>query len=169
MEKEKMTAKQAQEVTKTTGKEWLLNTIFKTIRQAAERGEDKIVWDFAPNFEIADEVKGTLYDMGYHLSYDSDIENLVVEISWENTDRKEKTEEKPMSKLGEIILTTGQAYLLTLVRREALQAAYNGRNKTTIDISNIPKITLNWLIKNLKDDGFDVFLEDDTLTVIVNI
>ena len=74
-----------------------------------------------------------------------------------------------MSKLSGIILTTGQAYLLTLIRRDVLQAAYNGRNKTTIDISNIPKITLNWLIKNLKDDGFNVLIEDDTLTVIVNI
>lgn len=169
MEKVKLTAKQAQKVTKSAGKEWLLNTIFKTIRQAAERGEDKIVWDFAPNFEIADEIKGTLYDMGYHLSYDSDIENLVVEIYWGNTDLKEKTEEKPVSKLSGIILTTGQAYLLTLIRRDVLQAAYNGRNKTTIDISNIPKITLNWLIKNLKNDGFNVLIEDDTLTVIVNI
>ena len=169
MEKVKLTAKQAQEVTKTTGKEWLLNAIFKTIRQAAERGEDKIVWDFAPNFEIADEIKCTLYDMGYNLSYDSDIENLVVEISWENIDLKEKTEEKPVSKLSEIIFTTGQAYLLTLIIRDVLQAAYNGKNKTIIDISNIPKITLNWLIKNLKNDGFDVLIEDDTLTVIVNI
>ena len=169
MEKVKLTAKQAQKVTKSAGKEWLLNTIFKTIRQAAERGEDKIVWDFAPNFEIADEIKGTLYDMGYHLSYDSDIENLVVEISWGNIGLKEKTEEKPVSKLSGIILTTGQAYLLTLIRRDFLQAAYNGRNKTTIDISNIPKITLNWLIKNLKDDGFNVLIEDDTLTVIVNV
>ena len=88
MEKVKLTAKQAQKVTKSAGKEWLLNTIFKTIRQAAERGEDKIVWDFAPNFEIADEIKGTLYDMGYHLSYDSDIENLVIELAWGNTDLK---------------------------------------------------------------------------------
>ena len=90
MEKCKLSAKQAFGLAQTSGKEWLLNTIFKTIRQAAERGEDKIVWDFAPNFEIADEIKGTLYDMGYHLSHDSDIENLVVEISWGNIDLKEK-------------------------------------------------------------------------------
>ena len=82
MEKVKLTAKQAQEVMKTDGKEWLLNAIFKTIRQAAEHGEDKIVWDFAPNFEVADEVKGILYDMGYKISENSDIDDFVCEISW---------------------------------------------------------------------------------------
>lgn len=43
MEKVKLTAKQAQEITKTTGKEWLKNQIFKNIRQAAEHGETSIV------------------------------------------------------------------------------------------------------------------------------
>ena len=82
MEKVKLTAKQARKVTKSAGKEWLLNTIFKTIRQAAERGEDKIVWDFAPNFEVAEEIKGILYDMGYKISENSDIDDFVYEISW---------------------------------------------------------------------------------------
>lgn len=169
MEKVKLTAKQAQEVVKTTGKEWLLNQILKNIRQAAERGEDRIVWDFESNSDIADEVKNALYDMGYRLSYNNGIDDYTVEILWCNDDVEENNKIKPVSKLKEIILTTGQVYLLTLIRKDVMQAAYDGRCKTTIDISNIPKITLNWLMKNLKDDGFNISLKDDILTVIVDI
>lgn len=188
MEKEKMTAKQAQKVTKSTGKEWLLNTIFKTIRQAAERGEDKIVWDFSPNFEIADEIKSILYDMGYKISKNSDIDDFVYEISWgyENfedfiTDVSEKWDDfsqaekeelataiSSAEKLTHISKTQGRAYLLTEARRAIMQAAYIGRNSTVIDLLDISIDNINWLFDQLKKDGFEVsYLSDKHAAAIV--
>ena len=182
MEKAKLTAKQAQKVTKSTGKEWLLNTIFKTIRQAAERGEDKIVWDFAPNLEIADEIKSTLYDMGYKISENSNVDDFVYEISWgyENfedfiTDVSEKWDDfsqaekeelataiSSAEKLTHISKTKGRAYLLTEARRAIMQAAYIGRNSTIIDLLNISINNINWLFDQLKNDGFNVsYLSDE--------
>ena len=181
MEKVKLTAKQAQEVMKTDGKEWLLNAIFKTIRQAAERGEDKIVWDFAPNFEVADEIKGILYDMGYTIGENGDIDNFVCEISWgyDNfedfiTDVSEKWDDfsqaekeelataiSSAEKLTHISKTQGRAYLLTEARRAIMQAAYIGRNSTIIDLLDIPIDNINWLSDQLKKDGFEVsYLSD---------
>lgn len=176
MEKVKLTAKQAQEVTKTTGKEWLLNTIFKTIRQAAERGEDKIVWDFAPNFEVVDEVKNTLYDMGYKISENEDIDNFVCEISWERENfadfiagvsekwndfsQSEKedfaTTISSAEKLTHIMKSQGRVFLLTEARRIIMQAAYSGRNSAMVDLSDVPDNNANWLFEQLKKDGFDV-------------
>ena len=188
MEKVKLTAKQAQEVMKTDGKEWLLNAIFKTIRQAAEHGEDKIVWDFTPNFEVADEVKGILYDMGYKISENSDIDDFVYEISWGHedfadsiTDSSEKRNdfsqaEKENSataissaeKLTYISKTQGRAYLLTEARRAITQAAYIGRNSTIIDLLDIPIDNINWLSDQLKKDGFEAsYLSDKHVIRIV--
>lgn len=188
MEKEKMTAKQAQEVMKTDGKEWLLNAIFKTIRQAAERGEDKIFWDFSPNFEIADEIKSILYDMGYKISKNSDIDDFVYEISWgyENfedfiTDVSEKWDDfsqaekeelataiSSAEKLTHISKTQGRAYLLTEARRAIMQAAYIGRNSTVIDLLDISIDNINWLFDQLKKDGFEVsYLSDKHAAAIV--
>ena len=181
MEKVKLTAKQAQKVTKSTGKEWLLNTILKTIRQAAERGEDKIVWDFAPNFEIADEIKSILYDMGYKISENSDIDDFVYEISWGHddfadsiTNSSEKRNDFSQSekenfataissaeKLAHISKTQGRAYLLTEARRAITQAAYIGRNSTIIDLLDISIDNINWLSDQLKKDGFEAsYLSD---------
>lgn len=181
MEKVKLTAKQTQEIMETVGKEWLLNTIFKTIRQAAEHGEDKIVWDFAPNFEVADEIKNILCDMGYVIGENVDIDNSVYEISWgyENfadsiTDVSEKqndfsqaekeefaTEISSAKKLTHISKTQGRAYLLTEARRAIMQAAYIGRNSTIIDLIDININNINWLFDQLKNDGFDVFYLSD--------
>lgn len=182
MEKVKLTAKQAQEVMKTDGKEWLLNAIFKTIRQAAEHGEDKIVWDFTPNFEVADEIKDILYDMGYTIGENGDIDNFVCEISWgyDNfedfiTDVSEKWDDfsqaekeelataiSSAEKLTHISKTKGRAYLLTEARRAIMQAAYIGRNSTIIDLLNISLNNINWLFDQLKNDGFNVsYLNDE--------
>ena len=167
MEKVKMTAKQAQKVTKSAGKEWLLNTIFKTIRQAAERGEDKIVWDFAPNFEVAEEIKGILYDMGYKISENSDIDNFITDVAekWDEFSQAEKEELataiSSAEKLTHISKTKGRAYLLTEARRAIMQAAYIGRNSTIIDLLDISIDNINWLSDQLKKDGFEVsYLSD---------
>lgn len=187
MEKVKLTAKQTQEIMKTVGKEWLLNTIFKTIRQAAERGEDKIVWDFAPNFEVADEIKSILCDMGYMVG-EKDIDNSVYEISWgyENfsdfiSDVFEKwndfsqaekedfaTKISSAEKLTHISKTKGGAYLLTEARRAIMQAAYIGKNSATIDLYDVPDNNVNWLFEQLKKDGFDVsYISDGPAVRIV--
>lgn len=188
MEKVKLTAKQTQEIMKTVGKEWLLNTIFKTIRQAAERGEDKIVWNFAPNFEVANEIKDILYDMGYIIGENGDIDTSVCEISWgcENfagsiTDVSEKknnfpqdekeetaTEISSAEKLTHISKTQGRAYLLTEARKAIMQAAYIGRDSTIIDLLDISINNINWLFDQLKNDGFDIsYLSDKHAARIV--
>ena len=176
MEKVKLTAEQAFKLTQTSGKEWLKNQIFKNIRQAAESGEDKIFWDFTPNLEIADEIKSTLYDMGYKISENSDIDDFVYEISWGHedfadsiTDSSEKRNdfsqaEKENSataissaeKLTYISKTQGRAYLLTEASRAITQAAYIGRNSTIIDLLDISIDNINWLSDQLKTDGFEV-------------
>lgn len=181
MEKVKLTAKQAQEVMKTDGKEWLLNAIFKTIRQAAEHGEDKIVWDFAPNFEVADEIKGILYDMGYMIGENGDIDNFVCEISWgydnfedfiadvskkwNDFSQAEKEDSataiSSAEKLAHISKTQGRAYLLTEARRAIMQAAYIGRGSTVIDLLDASIENINWLSDQLKNDGFDVSYLND--------
>ena len=83
MEKVKLTAKQAQKVTKSAGKEWLLNTIFKTIRQAAERGEDKIVWDFGHcMLFVVVEIQEELRNLGYDVDCVDEDTKTVLRISW---------------------------------------------------------------------------------------
>ena len=64
MEKVKLTAKQTQEITKTTGKEWLKNQIFKNIRQAAEHGENRLMWDFKNCSDFFFEIKDELENLG---------------------------------------------------------------------------------------------------------
>lgn len=176
MEKCKLSAKQAFELAQTYGKEWLKNQIFKNIRQAAEHGEDRIVWDFAQNFEVADEIKNTLLDMGYIIGENGDIDNSVCEISWgcenfadsitnvseKQNDFSQAEKEEPATevfsaeKLTHISKTQGRAYLLTEARKAIMQAAYFGRNSTIIDLSDIPINNINWLFDQLKKDGFDV-------------
>lgn len=181
MEKCKLSAKQAQEVTKTTGKEWLLNTIFKTIRQAAERGENKIIWDFAPNFEVASDVKNTLYDMGYMISENEDIDDFACEISWEDESladfiggvserwndfsQAEKedfaTTISSAEKLSHIVKRQGRIFLITGARRMIMQSAYKGRSSLMLELDDVPDYNIKWLIDNLNKDGFKVeYLKD---------
>lgn len=181
MEKVNLTAKQAQEVTKTTGKEWLFNTIFKTIRQAAERGEDKIVWDFSTNLEVADEVKNTLCDMGYAISENRDIDDFACEISWgygnfadfideifkKRNDFSQAEKEdfaaaiSSAGKLTHIMKVQGRMFLLTEARRVIMQAAYAGRNSAAVDLFDIPDDNINWLFEQLEKDGFKVSYMSD--------
>ena len=176
MEKVKMTAKQAQEVTKTTGKEWLLNTIFKTIRQAAERGEDKITWDFTPNFGVADEVKTILRDIGYAISENGDVDDFACEISWEygnfadfvdvvfekqnDFSQSEKedftTAISSAEKLTHIVKAQGRMFLFIEARKAIMQAAYVGRDSAMVDLSDVPDCNINWLFEQLGKDGFKV-------------
>lgn len=181
MEKIKMTATQAREVTRTTGKEWLLNAIFKTIRRAAERGEDEIVWDFAPNFGVADEVKAILRDMGYAISENGDVDDFVCEISWEcgkfadfvdlvsekwNDFSQSEKEEfattiSSAEKLTHIMKTQGRVFLFSEARKAIMQAAYVGRDSAIVDLSDVPDNSIEWLFEQLKKDGFKVsYLSD---------
>lgn len=176
MEKVKMTATQAREVTRTTGKEFLLNAIFKTIRRAAERGEDEIVWDFAPNFSVADEVKNVLRDMGYATSENGDMDDFVCEISWEpgtladfvsvsseiSSEKEEaKNADTAAGKLSHIVKAQGRVFLFIEARKTIMQAAYFGKDSVTIDLSDVPDSNVDWLFERLKEDGFKVsYLSD---------
>lgn len=83
MEKVKLTAKQAQEVIKTDGKKWLENQIFKNIRQAAERGETSIVWDFEHcMLFVVVEIQEELRNLGYNVDCVDEDTKTVLRISW---------------------------------------------------------------------------------------
>lgn len=83
MEKEKMTVEQVREVTKTFGKKWLENQIFKNIRQAAEHGETSIVWDFGHcMLFVVVEIQEELRNLGYYVDCVDEDTKAVLRISW---------------------------------------------------------------------------------------
>lgn len=83
MEKEKMTVEQVREVTKTFGKKWLENQIFKNIRQAAEHGETSIVWDFEHcMLFVVVEIQEELRNLGYYVDCVDEDTKTVLRISW---------------------------------------------------------------------------------------
>lgn len=158
MEKVKLTAKQAQEVTKTTGKEWLKNQIFKNIRQAAEHGENRLVWDFENCSDFFFEVKKELENLGYSIISNSDVCSTILEITWENDNTetyagsKQIDNYKMIDRLRKLADIDGLMYLASTAFTLIAQAAMKGKSQVMMDVSGVSKERKERLIKRLKQE-----------------
>lgn len=161
MEKVKLTAKQAQKVTKTTGKEWLMNQIFKNIRQAAERGENRLVWDFESCSDFFLEVKNELENLGYSIISNSDVCSTVLEITWEDDNNstylgsKQIDDYKMVDKLQRLADVNGAMYLASTAFTLITQAATEGESRVVMDVSNVSSDRVERLIKRIKKEGLN--------------
>lgn len=161
MEKVKLTAKQAQKVTKTTGKEWLMNQIFKNIRQAAERGENRLVWDFESCSDFFLEVKNELENLGYSIISNSDVCSTVLEITWEDDNNstylgsKQIDDYKMVDKLQRLADVNGAMYLASTAFILITQAATEGESRIVMDVSNVSSDRVERLIKRIKKEGLN--------------
>lgn len=161
MEKVKLTAKQAQKVTKTIGKEWLMNQIFKNIRQAAERGENRLVWDFESCSDFLLEVKNELENLGYSIISNSDVCSTVLEITWEDDNNstylggKQIDDCKMVDKLQRLADVNGAMYLVSTAFTLITQAATEGESRVVMDVSNVSSERVECLIKKIKKEGLN--------------
>lgn len=81
MEKVKLTARDAKQVSITIGREWIVNKIFKEIKSAAMHGITSIVWDFDASKLNMNEVWNILEDCGYRVSK-LDEDSWTIKIEW---------------------------------------------------------------------------------------
>lgn len=177
MEKVKLTAKQAQGIARTIGKEWLKNQLFKNIRQAAERGETHFVWDFRDCGEFYSDVTRELEELGYGISFVGEELDTIIDIDWaqdgevclggckRNPQREFK--EKLSLRLREEAKTNGLSYLTRTGFELIEQAAKEGKNKTTIDISDVSKDLVELMGRAFEENGLSVsYDESDSLVEI---
>lgn len=162
MEKVKLTAKQAQEVMKTDGKEWLKNQIFKNIRQAAEHGENRLMWDFENCSDFFFEIKDEFENLGYSIISNSDVCSTVLEITWENDNletyagSKQIGEYKMIDRLRKLADVDGAMYLASTAFTLIAQAAMEGKSRISMDISDVSKERVERLIKRLEKEELNV-------------
>lgn len=179
MEKEKFRANIAMVMSQTTGRDFLKNQIFKNIRQAAERGQNHLFWDFQYCENSLHFIQRELCDLGYTIRIVADNRDNIVDISWARedvlkvkTDGKTETMESfkcsvPMvENLKEIIKTDGYKYLIRTAMDLISQAAEEGKNRVKMDMTDVSKETVEsvcaWLEKqgvNASYDEIDNFIE----------
>ena len=176
MEKVKLTAKQAFGLAQTSGKEWLKNQIFKNIRQAAERGETHLIWDFEPCKYFFDEINDELRDLGYLVGNVGDGITTTFDISWENETSGTiwlgaRKNADGFVLLGDLLryraATSGYDYLANSAFELISRAAEEGKTKIKMDVSDVPKGQINLICKRIEKQGLTVsYDESDNLIEI---
>lgn len=177
MEKCKLSAKQAQGIARTTGKEWLKNQLFKNIRQAAERGETHFVWDFRDCGEFYSDVTDELEELGYSISFVGEELGTIIDIDWAQdgevclggckTNPQKEFKEKLSLRLREEAKTNGLSYLTRTGFELIEQAAKEGKNRAALDVSNVPKDLVELMGKAFEENGLAVsYDESDNLIEI---
>ena len=168
MEKCKLSAKQAFGLAQTSGKEWLKNQIFKNIRQAAERGETHLIWDFEPCKHFFDEINDELRDLGYLVGNVGDGIVNTFDISWENETSGSiwlgtKKNADGFALLGDLLRYRATTSGFDLISR----AAEEGKTKIKMDMSDVPKGQINLICKRIEKQGLTVsYNESDNLIEI---
>lgn len=168
MEKVKLTAKQAKEITCTSGKEKLKNQLFKNIRQAAERGETHFIWNFRNCEEFYSDVTNELEKLGYDFSFVGDQLDTIIDIDWYRAktirelaiENFKNTESACVPSILEDLKKTvrmdGLNYLVRIVYTSIRESAKRGKNRVRIDISDVSKEVINTISKMLETEGFAV-------------
>lgn len=179
MEKEKIKANVAMVMSQTTGRDFLKNQIFKNIRQAAERGQNHLFWDFQYCENSLHFIQRELCDLGYTIRIVADKRDNIIDISWAKEDvSKVKADDKneavenfkcstPMvENLKEIIKTDGYKYLIRTAMDLISQAAEEGKNRVKMDMTDVSKETVEsvcvWMEKqgvSVSYDEIDSFIE----------
>lgn len=169
MEKCKLSAKQAFGLAQTSGKEWLKNQIFKNIRQAAERGETHLIWDFEPCKYFFDEISDELRDLGYLVGIVGDGIVTTFDISWENEMKGTvwlgaKKNDDGFALLGDLLRyraeTSGYDYLVNSAFDLISRAAEEGKTKIKMDVSDVPKGQINLICKRIEKQGLTVSYDE---------
>ena len=174
MEKVKLTAKQAQGITRTTGKEWLMNQIFKNIRQAAEHGENRLVWDFESCSDFFLEAKNELENLGYSIISNSDVCSTVLEITWEDDNgptylgSKRIDDRKMIDKLRKLADVDGAMYLASTAFTLIAQAATEGKSRVIMDISDVSSDRVERLIKRIEKEGLNATKDSFGKSLIIS-
>lgn len=169
MEKCKLSAKQAFGLARTSGKEWLKNQIFKNIRQAAERGETHLIWDFEPCKYFFDEINDELHSLGYGVGVTEEGISMILDIYWD-TEAKipewagMKEREDGTVPLAELLKhrveTAGIHYAAKTAFDLISQAAEEGKNKVKMDVSDISKERVEYLCKIIKRQNLTVSYDE---------
>ena len=169
MEKCKLSAKQAFGLAQTSGKEWLKNQIFKNIRQAAERGETHLIWDFEPYKYFFDEINNELCDLGYIVGNVGDGIVNTFDISWENETSGTiwlgaKKNNDGFTLLGDLLrhraATSGYDYLVKSAFDLNSRAAEEGKTKIKMDMSDVLKGQINLICKRIEKQGLTVWYDE---------
>lgn len=169
MEKCKLSAKQAFGLAQTSGKEWLKNQIFKNIRQAAERGETHLIWDFEPCRYFFDEINDELHDLGYGVSVTEEGISMILDIYWDTETKIPewagmKAREDGTVPLAELLKhrveTAGVHYAAKTAFDLISQAAEEGKNKVKMDVSDISKDRVEYLCKIIEKQNFIVSYDE---------
>lgn len=169
MEKCKLSAKQAFGIAQTSGKEWLKNQIFKNIRQAAERGETHLIWDFEPCRYFFDEINNELHELGYGVSVTEEGISMILDIYWDTETKIPewigvKTRDDGTVPLAELLKhrveTSGIHYVAKTAFNLISQAAEEGKNKIKMDVSDISKERVEYLCKIIEKQNFTVSYDE---------
>lgn len=169
MEKCKLSAKQAFGLAQTSGKEWLKNQIFKNIRQAAERGETHLIWDFEPCRYFFDEINSELHDLGYGVSVTEEGISMILDIYWDTETKIPewagmKVREDNTVPLAELLKhrveTAGVHYAAKTAFDLISQAAEEGRDRIRMDVSNISKERVEYLCKIIERQNLTVSYDE---------
>lgn len=169
MEKCKLSAKQAFGLAQTSGKEWLKNQIFKNIRQAAERGETHLIWDFEPCKFFFDEITKELRDLGYLVGIVGDGIVTTFEISWEDETSGAiwlgaMKRDDGSAPLGDLLRyraeTSGYDYLVNSAFDLISRAAEEGKTKTKMDVSDVSKGQIALICRRIEKQGLTVSYDE---------
>lgn len=173
MEKEKIRANVAMVMSQTTGRDFLKNQIFKNIRQAAERGQNHLFWDFQYCENSLHFIQRELCDLGYTIRTVADKRDNIVDISWAKEDvLKVKTDDKNeamenfkclmpiVENLKEIIKTDGYKYLIRTAIDLISQAAEEGRNRVKMDMTDVSKETVESVCTWIENQGVNVVFDE---------
>lgn len=172
MEKEKIRANVAMVMSQTTGRDFLKNQIFKNIRQAAERGQNHLFWDFQYCENSLHFIQRELCDLGYTIRTVADKRDNIIDISWAREDvLKVKTDNKTeamenfqclvpiVENLKEIIKTDGYKYLIRTAMDLISQAAEEGRNRVKMDMTDVSKETVESVCAWIENQGVNVVFD----------
>lgn len=169
MEKCKLSAKQAFELAQTSGKEWLKNQIFKNIRQAAERGETHLIWDFEPCRYFFDEINDELHNLGYGVGVTEEGISMILDIYWDTETKIPewagmKARDDGTVPLAELLKhrveTAGIHYAAKTAFNLISQAAEEGKNKVKMDVSDISKERVEYLCKIIERQNLIVSYDE---------
>lgn len=173
MERENFSASVAMVMSQTTGREFLKNQIFKNIRQAAERGQNHLIWDFQYCENCLHFIQRELCDLGYTIKTVGDKKDNIVDISWVRDDvLKVKSDAKikatenfecsvsMVESLKEIIKTDGYNHLIRAAMDLISQAAEEGKNRVKMDMTDVSKEMVESVCAWMKKQGVVVVFDE---------
>lgn len=169
MGKEILKADEALNVAQTQGFEFLKNQIAKHIKQAAERGETSLTWDFSCVDDAT--IRGKIYrffmDLDYSLIVTGTDGKQVTEIEFKWGKEKEEDEgcDCAYGFIDYETKTSGFQNAAIYILNEIHSAARKGLIKAYINIKDMSPKVLERVLKPYRETGFQLEEGEDTLTI----